>query len=322
MSFDAKVVADSVSPSGIRLTTMLLTYPRFIHAEFMTHRVFSRNAASSRAIPVKKKLERIRINPVEPIEWGSKKAGMQAGAPISKEDEEKAKSYWHGARIAACASAEALDLLNVHKQVANRVLEPWDDMTTLVTSTKWRNFDVLRDHPAADPNIRFLAGLRKEVYNASTPKSLRTGEWHLPFIREDEEFKSLDYAKQVSAGRCARLSYLTHDGVRDPEKDFELFLRLTQRDSPMEPGHWTPLEHQATPLDVTFSIMKVGLNMERCAYCGSVRPPQEKCVLMNSGDPITEHFICMKCALGHISCGNLIGWRQFRKEFPNEDYDA
>lgn len=316
-AFEAKVLADSVSLTGFRLTTMVLTYPRFIHAEFMTHRVFSRNAASSRAIPVKKKVARIEVSPVEPVEWGVNKPGMQATELLGPEDESKAKALWHRAKRVALRCALALDGLKVHKQVANRIIEPWDWMTTIVTSTRWRNFDVLRQHKDADPNIRKLAIMRKESYDASTPRLLKPGEWHLPWVDEAELSElGVEKCKQVSAGRCARVSYLTHEGKRDLEDDIKLFRRLTERQDVMEPGHWTPVEHQATPIGgFVHSVCDEASG--RCDWCH--KPMTKRRVRFS--DALND-LVCSRCSLGHISSGNLIGWNQFRKEFPNEDFDA
>jgi len=317
--FEARVLADSVAPNGIRLTTMLLTYPRFIHAEFMTHRVFSRNAASSRAIPVKKKLLRINDHPVEPVEWGTNKPGMQAGEACTPEVEVLAKELWHEARVAAMHCAAGLDSLSIHKQVANRILEPWDWMTTQVSSTSWRNFDILRRHPAADPNIRLLAHMRKTAYDESIPKYLEIGEWHLPWITDPERVEfELETLKQLSAGRSARLSYLTHDQRREPEKDIELFARLTSRDDPMEPGHWTPVEHQATPIG-GFVIRENDGISGPCAWCHLIQlESNTKHVIFES--PFAH--VCMKCAKGHITSGNFTGWHQWRQDFKNQDFDA
>jgi thymidylate synthase ThyX len=76
----AKIIADSISESeyGDRITTFELEYPRFIHGELMTHRLFSRNAASSRAIPINKMMDQVLTAPAMPVEWGLNKSGMQA----------------------------------------------------------------------------------------------------------------------------------------------------------------------------------------------------------------------------------------------------
>lgn len=274
MSFDAKVLADSVSPAGHRLTTLEATFPRFVLAEFNTHRVFSRNSASSRAIPIFKQLRRVLEDPYVPIEFGSNQPGMQAGVPLEGEKKLAAEGEWLAARDdavrrvlglvtdPASAAAEApLDLLakvetaqrekarpeqwlNVHKQVANRLLEPFMWHTVIVTATEWENFWNLRCHADAQPEIRLIAELMKEAMGASEPVRLEEGEWHLPLIRPEDRREGISTQEliKISAGRCARVSYLTHAGQRDPSADLELHDRL------LSSGHMSPLEHPARPL--------------------------------------------------------------------------
>jgi thymidylate synthase ThyX len=246
MSFKAKIIEDSEGPSGFpgsRLTTMEITYPRFIHSEFMTHRVFSRNSASSRAIPVKKMLEKVREEPVIPIEFGTMKSGMQAGPPLEGEALEEAIQSWLDARDVAVSSAEALLEQGIHKQIVNRVLEPFSWITVIVTGSYWKNFFALRCHPDAQPEIHHLADMMKAVYEASVPKQLSHGDWHLPYVNDEERATlPIENLLKLATARCARVSYLTHDGVRDLDKDYELFDRLVQGSGS---GHWSPLEHPA-----------------------------------------------------------------------------
>jgi len=296
MSFDAKVLADSVSPAGQRLTTLEVTFPRFVLAEFNTHRVFSRNSASSRAIPIVKQLRRVLEQPFVPLEFGSNQPGMQAGAPLAGEALKAAEREWLGARddavrrvlglIAAPLGAADADLpgrldeveatikakarpqawLNVHKQVANRLLEPFMWHTVIVTATEWGNFWNLRCHPDAQPEIRRAAEQMRAAIEASGPDELSAEEWHLPLVRPEDrgEVDSIEQLIKVSAGRCARVSYLTHAGARDLGADVELCERL------LESGHMSPLEHPATPTDGEWS-------------------------------------------------GNFHGWRPYRKMIPGED---
>ena len=244
MAYSAKVIADSVSEAGDRLTTLEVTFPRMVLAEFNTHRVFSRNSASSRAIPFHKQLDKVLDDPFIPIHWGANQSGMQAHEEISVDKQSMAVFDWLKARDNAVDQAKELDAIGVHKQIINRLLEPFMWQTVLVTATEWSNFYALRANPDAQPEIRRAAELMKEAHNASEPKLLKNGEWHLPLIQDDE----LDWAKEnpeeaikVSVGRCARVSYLTHDGVRDHDKDIELFDRLVSG------GHMSPSEHAATP---------------------------------------------------------------------------
>lgn len=236
--FEAKIILDSISEEGHRLTTFQLCYPRFIHGELMTHRVFSRNAMSSRAIPVAKMIRQVRECPAKPVHWGANQPGMQATSEVPVAS---AEHLWEkGAKLAA-AVAEQMVRLGLHKQVANRILEPYQWMRTLVTATEWDNFYELRAHPDAQPEFQKLAVMMLEAQEAGTPKLLQPGQWHLPYVDEEDSPHDL---RKVSAARCARVSYLLHDGLApNPEKDLGLFDRLASS----RPLHASPLEHQATP---------------------------------------------------------------------------
>lgn len=239
-----KIIADSVNPWGKRITTFELQYQRFIHSEFKTHRQFSSSSASSRAIPVAKMIAQVRNSPAMPVHWGANQPGMQAHAEVA--DVEVAKLLWLAAASDAAKHAEAMVGLGLHKQVANRILEPFQWMRTIMTTTETDNWYELRDHEDADPNIRLLAQKMREAQDNSTPVSLKVGEWHLPYIRDEEYslFLLSEYLLKVSAARCARVSYLTHDGEKpDAQKDLALFDRLAGS----RPLHASPLEHQATP---------------------------------------------------------------------------
>lgn len=238
---NAKVILDSVSPTGVRLTTVETTYHRFIHPELMTHRVFSRNSASSRAIPVSKQIEAVLNDPAIPIQFGSAKKGMQSGPPLEGEELEHAIKVWVLASESAVCQAKVLLACNVHKEVVNRLLEPFLWHTVIITATEWSNFFRLRRHPTAQPEIQAIGNVIYDAMAQSTPQRLDYDEWHTPYIQPDEEFDVWD-RRRISAGRCARVSYLTHAGIRDPQKDIDLFTRLKQDE------HASPTEHVATPL--------------------------------------------------------------------------
>lgn len=267
MTIEAKVIADSISPAGKRITTLQLRYPRFIHAEFMTHRVFSRNASSSRAIPVAKMIEQVRNDPAMPIHWGKNQPGMQAKEELTGADLEKAKLLWVESAKWAATIAEQMVTCGLHKQVANRILEPFQHIHVVVTATEFDNFFALRAHPDAQPEIHELAIQMHAAMNVSTPKLLQLGEWHLPYVtemdqsaafalygRNDEAWALL---RKVSGARCARVSYLKHDGERPAiEDDLELYSQLVVRPytdkrgnvlTLGDPIHASPIEHQATP---------------------------------------------------------------------------
>ena len=242
MSFAATILTDSVTPTGHRLTTFQITFPRIVLAEFNTHRMLSRNSASSRAIPIKKMIERVENNPYIPTHWGSNKPGMQAGEEI--ENPETAKKFWLVARDHAISMATGLDTISVHKQTVNRLLEPFMWHTVIVTATEWMNFFNLRCHKDAHPDISTIAHIMLFLYNDDNPKLLDYGEWHMPFTTEDDCTNiDDDTLKKLSIARCARVSYLTHDGERDIPADLKLYDRL------LSGGHMSPFEHVARPLD-------------------------------------------------------------------------
>ena len=241
----AEVVADSTnSNTGTRLVTMLLTYHRYIHAEFMTHRVFSRNASSSRAIPISKQIEKVECYPVFPTEWGTNLPGMQAGQALDVAEITEAEAIWALALQDAIKHAKRLKELGVHKQIVNRILEPFSSITVIVTATDWDNFFDLRISPLAQPEIRELAEKMKIAMDMSE-SVIRfpnmPADAHLPFVTSEERMSlSTGDAMMVSAARCARVSYLNHDGLApDVSKDLSLAYRLAQD------RHASVFEHQA-----------------------------------------------------------------------------
>jgi hypothetical protein len=289
----AEVIADSISPAGKRLTTMQLRYPRFVHAEFMTHRVFSRNASSSRAIPVRKLIEDLRREPAMPVFWGSNRPGMQAGDELIGDDLGQVKACWSFAMEECIHQAEMMVDRGLHKQIANRVLEPWAHIN--VTATEWDNFYALRCHPDAQPEMRALAEAMRDVMQASTPELLEIGRWHLPYVPLSELEEMFDgwHMRQpkdkydlvtkvgikMSVARCARVSYLTHEGKPpNQDEDQKLYERLVGS----VPLHASPAEHQATPDDY--------------GKFGSEIPHWRRPDLH----------------------GNFVGWSQFRKQLEQE----
>lgn len=254
----AKVISDSVTLNGDRLTTMECTFPRYVLAEFNTHRVFSRNSASSRAIPVQKRIDAVMEHPFIP-EFGANQPGMQAGEVIAEAEE--AEKVWLEARNAAVKQAQAMLNLGVHKQVANRILEPFCWHTIIVSSTEWDNFfkqRSLHHTDKADPSIAIVATMMEDLLKESIP-TVRTGtNWHTPYfgdqgghesdpedakvLADEQDLHLQDVIKWISAARCARVSYETHDGVRDLDKDLGLY-----NDTLAKYGHWSPMEHVAQP---------------------------------------------------------------------------
>lgn len=283
----AKIIADSINDWGQRLTTMEVVMHRFVLAEFNTHRVFSRNSASSRAIPYTKVSERVRTNVAWPVKWGQEQKGMQSGAEIENNATLiSINNTWSAARDSALWCGDLLYGLGLHKSLINRMLEPFMWHTVIVTATEWDNFFWQRCHPDAQPEMKAAADEMQRAFFRSTPEHLTHGMWHLPYIskQDREEVKKMELfgpdaathgavtetLKKISTARCARVSYLTHDGKRDLMEDVGLFARLS------ESGHWSPFEHVATP------------------------------VSFGSQFPLS----------------NFRGWKQFRKEFPAENRAA
>lgn len=222
----------------------------------MTHRQFSRNASSSRAIPVSRMIEDIIRDPAMPLFWGKNQKGMQAGEEhdaaviIDNPHEFRPIGYsregaWLRAMHGAIETARAFDEAGYHKQIVNRILEPFMHINVVVTSTEWSNWYALRDHKDAEPHIELLAKRMREAAYLSTPRTMLFGEWHLPYVSLVEQTDyGLDVSCKLSTARCARVSYLTHDGrVPSVDEDIELYTRLVG----VQPLHASPAEHQATP---------------------------------------------------------------------------
>jgi len=251
MSYDATVLADSLSPDGVRLTTLKVTFPRFILAEVNTHRMLSRNSASSRAIPTEKMIERVRENPFIPETFNKRVKGMGVGEALDEGDMQKARGRWLLASKDAADSAAFLSSLDVDKSRANRLLEPFLWHTAILSGTEWDNFFALRDHPAAQPEFQITAQAMKAAMAESRSVELAYGEWHLPLVdmisdisRDDldDETGSPDWdrLKLISAGRCARVSY-DRDDYETQEQSIKRAQML------MGNGHFSPFEHVATP---------------------------------------------------------------------------
>ena len=256
MTITAKSVLASVSPDGKRIDTLLLRYPRFIHAEFMTHRQFSRNASSSRAIPVARLIEDIEADAAYPSFWGKNRPGMQAEEELTGAELMAAMDKWEQALQNAITTARALSEIGAHKQIVNRILEPFAHINVVVTATEWENFFDLRIHDDAQPEIKALAEAMRGAIDGAETQILSYGEWHLPFVNSDEiaEYGGLTdpsgNLRVVSAARCARTSYKTHDGrVSSLEEDITLGERLTKS----RPFHASPFEHPATP-DILITV--------------------------------------------------------------------
>ncbi|AXN57794.1 putative flavin-dependent thymidylate synthase [Serratia phage vB_SmaM-Kashira] len=259
-----KVIADSKvrenKEQKARVTTFELTYPRIIHAELMTHRVLTKNAMSSRAVPIATMIELVRSQPAMPVEWGSNNPGMRSMNLLGEEETAKAKELWIEASEFACQKAEELAALNAHKQIANRLLEPFQFMRTIVTGTDWNNFRWLRVDKDADPTFYELAKVMMAAMDQSHPETLKFGQWHTPYVEHceggapgtfgyyvtDEEDQRVMLTKEealaISASCCAQVSYRRLNSTKD--KALDIYGRLLSGNK----VHASPFEHQATPL--------------------------------------------------------------------------
>lgn len=267
----ATVIAHSrAGTHGKEIVTLSTRYWRAIHGELMTHRVFSRNASSSRAIPVKKMLAQVWSDPAGPIHWGSNRPGMQATEELQGWRLWAAKKLWACAAKSAAFWSWGMMQVGLHKQVANRVTEPYQYIVTLVTSTEWDNFWALRRHKDAQPEMQNLAHAMYDAIKASTPRVLQPGQWHHPYVtpREYNVFGTLD-ALRMSTARCARVSFLNHDQTEPvPAKDFGLHDSLVGS----EPIHASPTEHAAQCMETPNHYANFGgwRSYRRCVESGSI----------------------------------------------------
>lgn len=312
----AKVIAYSrCKRTGRKIATFEFEYPRFIHGELMTHRLFSRNAASSRAIPIKKMIEQVRNNPAFPIHFGANQSGMQADNELNPVMRKVAVYLWKKAAQGAALAAEGMDAIGLHKQVVNRVLEPFQIMKTVVTSTCWENWNWLRNHKDAQPEIRELARVAIEALDNTVPHDLEPGEWHVPYYKfgvwrpecasnVDQFGNPLHVALMISSSCCAQVSFrLLNDGL---EKAAEIYGKLVES----EPVHASPFEHQATPI--------CEAEVKQCNVYGDGEVHWSGVDLNIPSIPSTwQEGITHLDRQGRFWSGNLLGFVQHRQLIPN-----
>lgn len=244
MTISARVIEDSMCHNGRRITTIVVTFPRFILPELLTHRQFSRNTASSRAVPVKRMLGRATA---KPSQWGANAPGMQAKGQLAGLRLAAAQAVWETHRALSKTCSRLLAFLGAHKQVANRLVEPHLMVEMIVTATDWVGFLKQRLSPDAQPEMQELARAIEWALVTSRPKWLEIGQWHLPFVTDTERKEwDRETLKLTSAARCARVSYLNHDlSSPDIETDMKLAYKLLFPTGGIM--HASPFEHQASP---------------------------------------------------------------------------
>lgn len=306
MTISATIIADSISSTN-RITTYELEYPRFIHAEFMTHRLFSRNAASSRAIPIAASIKLIEDDIAMPVHWGKNQPGMSAKEECTElvkyrsflffRKSYTAVAFWKFASKSAIKLAKALAAAGFHKQIVNRILEPFSHIKVVATATEFENFFWLRDHKDAQPEIAVLATTMLDALNDSTPIPLKSGSWHLPYYMNgywipstyqmslfgddtdnivDEFGNTLADAIAISSSCSAQTSYRKTDSSM--EKALAIYDRLVGG----MPPHFSPFEHQATPIEENATFE-------------------------------TDDYITHIDRAGNAWCGNFKGWNQYRQ---------
>jgi hypothetical protein len=334
----AEIIADSLNKFGNRITTFVITFPRIVLAEFNTHRMFSRNSASSRAIPFKKMVEAVEKNPFIPLKWMKDHRGMQGTEFFNEEESKLLTQCWLSGRDSAVANAKMLhfgigrknengEIIShdpVTKQICNRQLEAYMWHTAIVTSTEWENYFSLRAHEGADIHIQKLAEEMLYALNESQPKQLRPGEWHIPFgdcielpsplpIESGLTLKQgVDLAKvKVSTARCAQISYTL---IGEDGKAMDFFKLVGLHDRLSNAGHWSPFEHP-------------GRSMTWQEYLDHTRsftmPFSEFGDYQNNNEPKSYKFQFIDSNKVLITefgwCGNFRGYIQYRKMFANEN---
>jgi hypothetical protein len=284
-----KVIADSISEKGIRMTTFEWVFNRWILAEINTHRSISKNLQSSRAVPLKKAIEMVKNSPAYPTHWGKNQAGMQAKEELAGDNLGDSKTLWDSHREVTISVLETLDTLGAHKQWAARILEPHVMTKGVFSGTDWSNLMYLRDDEEAQPEFQELARCVRLCFEQSVPTLLYPDEWHVPYVKSyrnsdetvmyfdsDDVEIDVETAKKISGSCCAQVSYRRLNDSR--EKALEIYDKLFSGRKP----HMSPVEHQATPI---FREWENGVtHIDRN---------------------------------GNLRSGNLNGWIQYRQTLPN-----
>ena len=322
-NISAKVICDSISEQGIRLTTFEIEYPRFIHSEVMTHRNLSKNSSSSRAIPITKMLEQIESNMAIPLYWGKAKSGMQATEEVDIDDVWWYEEKWKFAFDEVSYRIEQLSdnvegkkgfMPPLHKQVPNRLSEPFQMMKVVITGTDFDNFFNLRIHKEAQPEICMLAYKMYEAMQESKPIKLKAGEWHLPFVNvgskfgyiADQTILTLEEAIKYSAASCASVSYRTEGmTLEKADKIFDMLIKA-------EVIHSSPFEHIATPIKKHVCVLK-----DNDYVFADSEVDLSKSVNLTYNNRTWEDGVTHMNKQGQLCSGNLRGFIQYRHLLPN-----
>ena len=327
----ATIIADSVSPQGVRLTTFEIEYPRFILAELNTHRMLSKNSASSRAIPSESLHKHILQHPARPVFWGKNQPGMKAKEALEPDFAKRAQRLWDAAIHSSILYSSEMASLGLHKQIANRPVELGMTMKTVISGTEWNNLWHLRDHEDAQPEFAALAKAMRQEYDNSTPAPLAPGEWHLPYIDAyrlttamraeyvnstpvllNPDEGHLPYIESYRLTTGSALRYFSQNGEKLSLEDARIIsasccaqVSYRKNDDNIDkarkiykqliestPAHASPVEHQATPMPTRYAT-------------GEYSRDWPEGISHQDRD-------------GNYWSGNFKGWIQFRKLIPNE----
>lgn len=341
MQIGVRILAHSVAPCGAEIITWESVHPRPVHSEHLTHRELSRSSGSSRAIPTDKLITTVVDDPFVPSYIGANQRGMQAGSALPADVRRECEQTWLDARDLMVDAARKMSRLGAHKQVVNRLVEPFMFIKVIFTGMMpLSNLLGLRDHEAAEPHFQESARLLKAAVAASSPRVLAAGEWHMPLVHDEDlslaealakerNETAQDVLKKVSVGRCARASYHTHDGRRDLKEDIDLHDRLVVQ----QPLHASPAEHVAQAMDFPRWWREDGhIRTNVVGSMGLVDRTLDECqryyhehVHELDDDGVGYVHPCRLNELGQLALmlrqmqsGNIRGFRQYRKTFKNE----
>lgn len=322
MPFRVQVLLDSINGFGSRLTTFRLEFPTQILKEVNTHTILSRNASSSRAIPVKTKLEYLYGNAdkgiapqfYRPMSVGKNRGGMQATETVDSVASDAFYNEWALLFDDVTKTVERMNALGVHKQEVNPLLEAFDWTRQVLSGTDWDNFFALRTHRDAKPAFRYLARAMYLAREKSTPKFLREQDWHLPFISEQDasriryEIKVLNKIPSFENGNI-----------------FDLCKRVILTDLDDYSGHSIRKEFDNDPA----TLMMCVCSAARCARVSlDSHKTRKKSTLQDDADTFAT---LVKDEPRHMSPlqhqntpkfgrhGNHLHWLQFRKLISGEN---
>lgn len=303
--YTAEVIADSISPMAHRITTVKVIYPHAVHKDMLRHRNQNRNVESFRAQPPEKIIANLRNgHAFKPEVFAKRTKGMQQGGSLDDAPAGLASCLWDEYVATSCRLAERFLELDIAKQQVNFVLQDLAPLTEIITATDWSNFLALRTelddngNPVARPEVYQTAKAIGDALEASKPTELDYNDWHLPFVTEAEKAQHSEKDQiNISAGRCARISYGDFKWWEEDPKD-----SIGRSGRLLQAGHMSPYEQQAQP----FSETRRGLvNSLQAQIHASDLPDLQKLDMMRQ---LTYS-------------GNLHGWVPARKTFINEhDY--